>query len=644
MRVGGFLKNREGWLWGLALFVIFLWFLARSYFHLDLPAVEFLSRSWLSAKLSIQRNFFQSHFKPSKRIALLQLEYSNRADFWFDDVARKKLASALQDYEGPILTNLDPIRLLKDESLKTLFDKPNFIRPFRVEYREKLDQDLERIVAGPLEQDPSVELSAEENLKACAEGKNTSRCYADAFGVLPSNQDYFSEKSFWGSIVFRRVTKAGDASISTLTNSISSLPLRVQAGRRDVPLGILGALAMENHCHQYRFDRKNQLSFQNCAETLPANIQLQEPLPLVFYPKNYERLRFWTTDMERLPKDKILVVEVIDSANFTNILGEKMTWGEVMATAMSNILQNHSPVASKSVSEFTWFVFSLSLLLLVLFHLRLNLRRYFEAFLALMISLVLLDILATTYFNFQTEPSNEFLALGLIGLWQLAIRSRKASLVERALSGYVSPERLKDLMSGKEKLELSGQRKELTTLLLDMAGFTVITKEMPVTDVFPLVKEFFSIIDPIIFEHGGVIDKKTGDGLLAFFGDSEGLTPKAAAQAAVRAAVQIQTKLENMSEGLLGAREKIHARVGVNSGVMMIGNAGSEHHFNYTVLGEPVNFTARLEAACPAGSVLVGEKTASYVQEEWKMEPMQIRIKHEDLPVTAYRVLGSAKN
>jgi adenylate cyclase len=233
-----------------------------------------------------------------------------------------------------------------------------------------------------------------------------------------------------------------------------------------------------------------------------------------------------------------------------------------------------------------------------------------------------------------------------LGLTGVATRSiidfQERSLVERALSGYVSEDRLRRILSGAEKLKLTGRKAHLTTMLVDIAGFSKISHELPPEDVFAFIQKFFGIVDPIIFKHGGTIDKKTGDGLLAFFGDNS-LDPKTATIEASRAALEMQAVLKETTPeffGLNNSAINIQTRIGINAGDMIIGNAGSEKHFNYTVFGEAVNFTQRLEAACPVGSVLLGEEPAKSVEDVFELEPKQISVKNEAGSFLAYQIIG----
>lgn len=184
-------------------------------------------------------------------------------------------------------------------------------------------------------------------------------------------------------------------------------------------------------------------------------------------------------------------------------------------------------------------------------------------------------------------------------------------------------------------------------MILDIAGFSKISESLGPERSFEVIKDLFRIVDPLIFDNKGVIDKKLGDGLIAFFGDSEEekgpqdpLSEKRVpALQAVTAALQIQQKLRfEDSENL----KSIKLRIGINSGEALLGNAGSELHFDYTVLGSTVNFTQRLEAACRPGHVLVSESTWQLVQDTGlQANQRSIEVKNDDKHYPAYELASS---
>lgn len=638
--------SRSRWLWAATILTILFWLVGRDAFNVQNDFIELLDQRWLAFKQNQQREWRRG-LKPSKKVALLQLEYSSKVDFWFDDIGRARLAEALAVYQGPILWNIDPLLMMKDRYLAPLLEHKNIVRPIRMEYggfsrtsSGYLSDDFEVLASRRVEQDPSVNLTAED----CVRLRDVSRCIKDLVTVLPLSAAYYSQDALWGFTGLGRSKIGLSYEGHGNTQLISELPLRLPAAKMELPNLLLGGIVLGQGCRDYSLSRSTELVLSGCASSETTKLFLQDPLPLFFYKYSYGKWPYWQSDLEHLPKDKVLIVDLIDSASvYENLLGEKYTWGALMATALSNTFENHTPKKSSAIRWFERFISVLALGVILFLYRRENLRWYLEVLVGLLVCVALVDFSMTFFFNYLTKPVGEFLSLSLAGFVGLGILSwreaERRSLIERALSGYVSPQRLQSLISGDEKLSLAGQRKELTTLQLDLRGFSLITKEMEVEEVFPFVKELFSAIDPIIFNHRGVIDKKLGDGLMAFFGDSAGQSPEQAAHAAVRAAMEIQNKLSSLSEELFESASRISARIGVNTGPMMIGNSGSEKHFNYTVLGEAVNFTARLEAACPSGSVLVGEETAKYVRSAWKLVPTQIQVKHEEATVTAYLIL-----
>lgn len=602
--------------------------------------IDGVQRSWNSFKLKAQARLRSAHFRFSPEIEILQIPTPNRVEFWFDQPLRRQLAEKLAAHEGPIISLLDPVRMRNDSELAKLFDKPNYIRGFSVlSSSSPLRLEFESLVAQPIEQKPSASVDGED----CLLHSDPKTCLRQYARLAPDDPQYFISPYQWGFLEIAETSrlKAGEKGGKPL----ASLTLQFLGSRMNLPSPLLAALALHHKCSQYQLGLNQIFEFKNCSGSPPGSIKIPESLNLFFYSlKDAHRIDLYNYK----PSDKILILEVTDpSSTIPTALGDFYSPGEILATGMSNLLKKDYSSSPTTALNLMNLLFALALLCLIWMYQKQEPLRFLEVLVAVSLIFIAFDFISFVYGNIRYEVLPNFFALSSFGLTGLAILSRRSferrNLIEKALGGYVSQDRLQRLISGQEKLELAGQRKELTTLLLDIAGFSVIAKEMNIADVFKLIQEFFSVIDPIIFEHKGVIDKKMGDGLLAFFGDSEQVAPQQAALRATEAAYQIQQRIQELDASYFGLREKLQIRIGINSGMMMIGNAGSTQHFNYTVLGDAVNYTERLESACQPGEILVGESTADFIKNSWKLERREIPVKHEEMGGIAFRVVERIK-
>src|SRR6185295_10317029 len=149
---------------------------------------------------------------------------------------------------------------------------------------------------------------------------------------------------------------------------------------------------------------------------------------------------------------------------------------------------------------------------------------------------------------------------------------------------YLSPEMIAKIVADPSSLNLGGEEIVATALFTDVKGFTTIAESMPAPETAGLLNAYFSRITAYIFDQGGTLIKFIGDAVFAIWGAP--LRMEDHALKACEAALSI-------AEGQ--ARERFITRIGVHTGSMLVGNLGSEQRFDYTAIGDAVNFAARLE-------------------------------------------------
>ncbi len=173
---------------------------------------------------------------------------------------------------------------------------------------------------------------------------------------------------------------------------------------------------------------------------------------------------------------------------------------------------------------------------------------------------------------------------------------------------YFSPQIVSEIMSNKGILQLGGVRKAVSVLFADIRDFTSIAEDSEPQVLIDSLNEYFKRMLEAIFNHEGCIDKFYGDGLLAFFGapiEDEKHTLKV-----YRTAREMQEKVAEYNQY---ARENglipFSIGIGICSGPAIIGNIGSEHHIEYTVVGDTVNVASRLSGEARGGEILISENT-----------------------------------
>ncbi|MBN1573737.1 MAG: adenylate/guanylate cyclase domain-containing protein [Deltaproteobacteria bacterium] len=222
--------------------------------------------------------------------------------------------------------------------------------------------------------------------------------------------------------------------------------------------------------------------------------------------------------------------------------------------------------------------------------------------------------------------------------------TKRKRFIQRAFSHYLSPFVIEQLIKNPEKLTLGGEKKELTVMFTDLAGFSMVSERFTPEDVVGLLNEFFTSMTDIILAHNGTVDKFEGDAIMAFFGAPVG-TPDHALQA-VRAAYEMQLKLKELwAKWREEDKPAMLMRIGINTGPMVVGNMGSVHKMNYTVMGDSVNVAARLETAGKiyGSEILIGGETKRAVEGEFTVRELDLaRVHGRETAVKIYEVMGKS--
>ncbi|MDR0706726.1 MAG: CHASE2 domain-containing protein [Treponema sp.] len=180
-------------------------------------------------------------------------------------------------------------------------------------------------------------------------------------------------------------------------------------------------------------------------------------------------------------------------------------------------------------------------------------------------------------------------------LYNYATEGKQKQYIKKAFSQYISPAFIDQLIANPEQLKLGGERKEISIFFSDIQGFSAISERLQDPAVLTeLLNDYLTFMTNIILDSGGTIDKYEGDAIIAFWNAPLDLPDHAAR--ALAAALECQACLSGRQEYY---EEKYGAhlitRIGLNTGLAVVGNMGSEIHYNYTMLGDAVNLAARLE-------------------------------------------------
>jgi len=199
--------------------------------------------------------------------------------------------------------------------------------------------------------------------------------------------------------------------------------------------------------------------------------------------------------------------------------------------------------------------------------------------------------------------------------------------------------------SGRTLTFIQGERREVTMLNSDIAGFSTLSQTMEAEELVKFLNNYFSRMIDIVLEFGGNIDKFQGDGMLVVFGAPNPMTDHAAR--ALAAAQEMLREIDNLNRELIDAGQPpISVGIGLDTGEVVAGHVGSERRLEFTLIGVPVNNSAYLSKVRPA-KVLMSETTKDSLPdgvEVFDHEPMLLKGASRKQPIYQLQVTVTAED
>jgi adenylate cyclase len=237
-----------------------------------------------------------------------------------------------------------------------------------------------------------------------------------------------------------------------------------------------------------------------------------------------------------------------------------------------------------------------------------------------MIAAVCASWYAFTHLRLLFDPVYPMVVLGAVyvGTTLLSHRQteRRQREIRQAFSRYMSPHMVAELAKHPEKLKLGGEIKLITIMFCDIRGFTTLSEGLTAHELGQLINDFLTPMTEVITNHQGTIDKYIGDCIMAFW--NAPLDDPDHAKNAVAAANDMRKRLVELNrEWAAAGRRQIHIGIGINTGECCVGNFGSQQRFDYSLLGDPVNLSSRLEGLTKQYHVdfIIGEDTAELLED-----------------------------
>ena len=225
---------------------------------------------------------------------------------------------------------------------------------------------------------------------------------------------------------------------------------------------------------------------------------------------------------------------------------------------------------------------------------------------------------------------------------RFVIDERQKRLYKSALGLYLSPQLAEQVSEKPELLSLKGAEEDLTVLFSDIRGFTTISESMEAEALTEFLHEYFSPMTDIVFDKDGTLDKYIGDAIMAFWGAP--LPQENHAALATEASLLMLERLDELREGWLErGLPSVQIGIGLNSGIMRVGNMGSDRRLSYTLIGDNVNLGARLEGLTKYYGVrlILSESTWLSVNDQfYGRELDRVVVKGKEHAVPIHEVIG----
>lgn len=240
------------------------------------------------------------------------------------------------------------------------------------------------------------------------------------------------------------------------------------------------------------------------------------------------------------------------------------------------------------------------------------------------------------------QPILLILVLALFNLiYGYLSESKRRERIKEMFGQYVPEKFIDTMLKTKSNYALHGEDRDMSVLFADIRNFTSIAENLSASQLVDMLNAYFTPMTEIIFHHRGTIDKYVGDLIMAFWGAP--LKDRYHARHAIESAIEMQKKLREMNNAAsqTPANQPIRIGIGINTGMMSVGNMGSRYRRNYTVLGDTVNLASRIESLTKFYGVdIIVNASTCLDQKQFIFRKLdKVRVKGKDKITEIYEVI-----
>ncbi|TAF10140.1 MAG: adenylate/guanylate cyclase domain-containing protein [Nostocales cyanobacterium] len=317
--------------------------------------------------------------------------------------------------------------------------------------------------------------------------------------------------------------------------------------------------------------------------------------------------------------------------------------GHIISQIISAALENRHLFKSWSEpQEWLWILFWSGIGATLTWHLRLqNLFAFARIFAVVLAGGALLG---GTYIAFiwgwWLPVVPPFLALTSSVIAVTAYIARTAGDIRKVFGRYLTDEVVAALLESPEGLKLGGERRQITIFTSDLRGFTATSERLQPEKVVQILNFYLECMADEITKYQGTIDEFMGDGILVLFGAPTARKDDAIRAVACGVAMQLAMVKVNAKMQEWGL-PPLEMGIGINTGVVVVGNIGSEKRTKYGIVGSQVNLTYRIEGYTTGGEIIISESTFKEVESMVVIDrQMQVTPKGFQEPINIYKIAG----
>ncbi len=321
---------------------------------------------------------------------------------------------------------------------------------------------------------------------------------------------------------------------------------------------------------------------------------------------------------------------------------------EIHANALHMILTDDylSPV------PYLWQIFIFVLLAIGIYFLTRYLSTVWGTVLSIAVAIVYFTISFWIFGSWnvilEISPAMLVILFSFVGhnLYHYVLTQHERRMIQGAFSHYVPVKVVNQILENPESLKLGGEERVVSVMFTDVAGFTSISEKLSPAELVNLLNEYLTEMTEIVLAHDGIIDKYEGDAIMAEFGVPVHYDNHAFLSCS--AALQMQKKLRYLRQKWQKENKPLlRARIGINTGEVIVGNMGSRNVFDYTVMGDHVNLGSRLEGANKfyGTYIMISEFTHEYVKDDFFTRELDlIRVKGKEKPIKVFELIASKRD